>query len=77
MLAVLGRAEKFGQISFVGGVVDSDRAVVEADSKKIRIIGVEIQTHDAAVSVVNDLGIRWILERVEENNSLGLLQEVV
>ena len=77
MFACLGRADVHGTSPTLNEVVHSHVAVVVADGYQIRVFGVDVQRHDAAVRRVDELRERRVLERVEQDHTRRLLQKLV
>jgi hypothetical protein len=69
--AVLGRLRALGR------VVDGHGAVVEARRDQVRIVRVVVDAHHAALRLVHKLRVRRVLQREQQDQTFGLLQEIV
>ena len=77
VLSSLDRGGVDGPHSLVPDVVDHDGSVVAANGQERRVLGVEVQAHDAALGGEDELGVRGVLQRVAANHPAALAHEVV
>ena len=66
-----------GPAALLRDIEHADTAVVEADGQQMRVFGVDVEAHDAAVRAVHVLGVAGVLERVDHDHAVRLLHKVV
>ena len=77
MFARLGRAVVERLMGVLCEVIHSYTAIIEASTQQVGVVLMDVETHHPTLRHEQVLGVRGVLEGIQQDHSIALLHEVI